>query len=431
MRKIKFNFILAVFLITSLINIAHADGITSNIKSAADKNLPNQLILLKNLVNINSDSANPTGVKQVGETLKPYFNQLGFKTYWSSDLPTKNRAGTLFAEHSAPGKPCILLIGHLDTVFPKHGRFQFYQQKNNIAYGPGVADDKGGDVVILSALQILRDLNLLDKINIKVVLTGDEEDSAKPTNISRKPLVDASKNCQYALDFEPSGSIHSATIARRGITEWQINTSGASAHSSAIFQKEIGSGAIFEMSRILNSIRARVSHEKYLTFNPSMMIGGTSLQLNSQQAQGNVSGKQNVVAQSAIAIGDMRYLNEKDKTHLERYISLIIKHHLPHTSGNIVFEDGIPPMPPSKGNLKLLEQFSRISIELGYGAVHAVDPLLKGAADISYVASIVPQNLSGLGPIGGDEHTVSESLEIHSLPIASARAALLIYRIGS
>ena len=165
------------------------------------------------------------------------------------------RAGTLVAEHSCTKGKRVLIIGHLDTVFTKESPFQKFERHGDKATGPGVIDDKGGDVIILYALKSLQNANVLSDMNITVVLTGDEEDSGKPTSISRKPLFAAAQRSDVALGFEWTTLPNTATIARHGATHWQINTQGNGIHSLGIFQKPAGYGAIFELARILNTMR--------------------------------------------------------------------------------------------------------------------------------------------------------------------------------
>lgn len=130
--------------------IAEAQAtLTAQIKSYIDKQQMERLSLLKKLVNINSGTANITGVHRIGEILKLSFEKLGFKTYWVKAPSYMKRAGTLIAEHPGNSGKKILLIGHLDTVFAKTSPFQKFIRHGDKATGPGVIDDKGGDVVIL------------------------------------------------------------------------------------------------------------------------------------------------------------------------------------------------------------------------------------------------------------------------------------------
>ncbi|MFN7096691.1 MAG: M20/M25/M40 family metallo-hydrolase [Gammaproteobacteria bacterium] len=430
--KLKLAFFLSLFLSTLSITPAYADvspTVINNIKQYTQQHQNEQLALLKTLVNINSGSPNMPGVYQVGKTLQPQLEQLGFKTWWVKEPSSMQRAGTLMAEHDGSSNQHILLIAHLDTVFSKESPFQQYSQKGNQAYGPGVLDDKGGDVVVLYALKALQSINALQNANITVAFVGDEEDSGKPASISRKPLIDAAKHSDVALEFEGAFDLNSATIARRGITGWMINSKGRSGHSSNIFQPNVGDGAVFELARILNSMRVQLANQQYLTFNPGLVLGGTQLSFNQNDSEGSASGKQNVIAGSATASGDLRYISNQQKLQAEGAIQTIVNHHLPNTSANVVFKDGIPAMQPTAGNKALLATYSDVSQQLGAGPVHALDASLRGASDISYVAGIVPKNLAGLGPVGSGAHSVRESVEINSLPITTARTAVLIYQL--
>ena len=397
----------------------------------APQHQQDQLALLEKLVNINSGTNNIQGVQKVGELLRPQFEELGFKTFWVEEPPSMHRAATLVAERTGHKGKRILLIGHLDTVFPANSPFQHFERHGNIAKGPGVVDDKGGDVVILYALKALQASHALDDATIRVVLTGDEEESGKPTSISRKPLIEIAKQSDIAIDFELAPNQDTATTARRGIANWVITAQGNEAHSSLIFKRPTGFGAIFELARILNTRRADLSTEHYLTFNPGLVLGGTTLNYHKNDAQGMASGKENVIAKTAIVSGDLRFISEEQKKTAINKIQVIVKQHLPETSATITFEDGIPSMPPTEGNLQLLKEYSKVSEALGYGPVKPIDPGLRGAGDISHIAAFVSANLSGLGPIGTDTHSIKETLDIPSLTMQTERTALFIYRLIS
>lgn len=275
----------------------------------------------------------------------------------------------------------------------------------------------------------MHDARALDNATITIVLTGDEEDSGKPTSISRKPLFAAAQNNDIALDFEWAITSDTATIARRGITNWVLEAQGNEAHSSEIFQKSAGYGAIFEVTRILNTMLTQLSGEKYLSFSPGLIFGGTTIDYDKNNSQGTAFGKGNVTARAAMTKGDLRFLTTDQKLDAEKRILAIVKKHLPGTTAAISFQDGIPAMPSSSNNLELLEKYSRASNDLGYGSIKPLDPGIRGAADISHIASTVSANLAGLGALGTGAHSTKETLNIDSLPIQTQRAALLIYRL--
>ncbi|MGQ3889525.1 M20/M25/M40 family metallo-hydrolase [Legionella sp. CNM-1927-20] len=391
-------------------------------------NAKKQLQLLENIVNINSGTTNIKGVKKVGERLEAELKQLGFTTKWMPLPPKMNRADTLVAFHQGKKGKRVLLIGHLDTVFPANSPFQRFNLTGSIATGPGVIDAKGGDVVIIYALKALAKVGALHDATITAVFTGDEEDSGKPTSVSRKALIDAATKSDVALDFEWAISLDTATVARRGIANWVIKAFGNEAHSSQIFKPTIGDGAIFELARILNTLHTRLAKEQYLTFNPGLILGGTAIETNNN-SQNLVFGKSNVIARIAMAKGDIRFLTEQQKKNAKKAIFSILKQSLPGTNAEIIFKEGIPAMPPKKTNLKLLKVYNDISLQLGYGKVTALDPGMRGAGDISHVTAIVPYALAGLGPVGSGAHSEKETLNTQSLLIQTERAALLMYQL--
>lgn len=424
----KFFFILFI-LISGFSSASNKVSVEQKIANQIKFQYSEQLNLLEKLVNINSGTSNIVGIEMVGHILSQQFNQLGFKTYWVKPPASLQRAGTLVAEHKGNQGKRLLLIGHLDTVFPKNSPFQRFERHGDIATGPGIIDDKGGDVVILYALKALQSVHALDHANITVILTGDEEDAGMPAVISRKALFAAAKQSDIALDFEWAITADTATAARRGISHWTLQTHGKQAHSSQIFQPEVGNGSIFELARILNKIRMELSNEKSLTLSPGLMFGGTTIDYKIDEAKGTAYGKDNVVAQSAFANGDLRYLNKPQLLKAKKKIVTIVNQHLSGTDASIQFQDTIPSMPLTSANKMLLNQYSKVSEDLGYGAIKLFDPAARGAGDISYVASLVSGSLAGLGVLGNGAHSVNETLNLKSLTVQTQRAALLIYRL--
>lgn len=384
---------------------------------------------LEEVVNINSGSLNKKGVKEVGTVFNQAFKEIGFQTRWI-DMPEEmNRAGHLFASIDGNRGKKLLLIGHLDTVFEENSPFQSFERLNDsMAYGPGANDMKGGDVVVLFALKALADLNLLKDSSITVAFTGDEESTGKPLSISRKDLIDAGKAADIALGFENATGFDNATIARRGASGWQVEAQGKRAHSSGIFNKRVGAGAIFEMSRILNAFYEEVRGEEYLTFNPGTLLGGTFVEYDKQTSSGEVFGKTNVVAQKAIVNGGLRFISEEQKENARAKMREIVSQNLPQTTAEIYFTDSYPAMGPTAGNEALLEQLSEVSQDLGFGPVSGYDPGRRGAADISFVANDV-DGLDGLGTMGNGAHTPQETVNLKTMNALIQRTAVLIYRL--
>ena len=392
------------------------------------ENKEESINFLEKVVNINSGTLNKIGVKKVGYEFKSAFDKIGFKTKWI-DMPDEmNRAGHMFAFRNGSKGKKLLLIGHLDTVFEENSTFQTFVRKDSIAFAPGGNDMKGGNVVALYALKALHQLNLLNDSTITIALIGDEESSGKPLSISRKDLIQAGKLSDIAIGFENSTGLNHATIARRGSSNWSVSTTGKRSHSSAIFSKEVGAGAIFEISRILNRFYEEVRGEKLLTFNPGVIMGGTIVNFDKSKSEANVYGKTNVVAKTARVDGGLRFISEEQKERARKKMKKIVEQALPNTKSTILFEDSYPAMKPTDGNIKLLKLFSDVSVALNQGEVQAYDPLKRGAADISFVADYV-DGIDGIGVMGEGAHTENETVNLNTLEDITMRTAIFIYRL--
>ncbi len=399
------------------------------IVQSVDAHNADALALLIKVVNINSGTMNFAGVRQVADVLAAELKSLEFKTKWV-DGSAFHRAGHLVAEHPGPG-PKILLIGHLDTVFePDHPFQKFERIDDSTAKGPGIIDMKGGDVIIVAVLHALKDAKALDKMNITIVFNGDEEESGNPIELARAALIDAAKGATAALGFEDgSGDPKTAVSSRRGAGSWRLDVKATPSHSGQIFTPDIGAGAIFEASRVLHEFYAQLGHEQYLTFSPGVALGGTAVSLDSTGTVGNASGKDNVVAQQMQVTGDLRTISPEQFEKTVAKMKEIVSHSLPGTHSEISFQNGYPPMAPTEGNRKLLAIYDEASRDVGSGGVTAVDPSRAGAADISFVASLVPMSIDALGLSGHDDHTDKETADLRTLPVKTKRTAVLLLRL--
>ena len=143
---------------------------------------------------------------------------------------------------------------------------------------------------------------------------------------------------------------------------------------------------------------------------------------------GNAFGKTNVVAQSVIIDGDLRFISEEQKEITRAKMRAIVANNLPETSAKITFFDSYPAMPPTQENEDLLKTFSQVSTDMGHGPVEAWDPSKRGAADVSFVAQYVAC-IDGLGAMGAGGHTPNETIDLATFEVLTQRAAVLIYRL--
>jgi glutamate carboxypeptidase len=401
-----------------------AGGLTPverQILAAVDQRRDAAIDLLARSVNIPSATENHEGVRRVGELYAAELTAMGFETRWVEQSHV-GRAGHLVAEHRGTKGTRVLLIGHLDTVL----QGEPFRRDGTRAYGSGSADMKSGNAIAIEALRALHDAGRLADRQVILVFTGDEEDTGKPYDVSRAALIDAASRSDVALAFE--GYIPgTAVVGRRGFSSWRLEVTGSQGHSSGIFGDERGAGAVFEASRILSAFHDEL-REPYLTFNPSVVVGGTDVKYDPPAFSGSATGKTNVVPRTVIVEGDMRFLSREQLDRAREKMRAIVSANLPRTSATISFTDGMPSMAPTDGNQSLLATLDQVSRDVGTGPIVVHDPSKRGAGDISFVATQVA-GLDGLGGWGDLDHAPGEWTDLGEMAALTRRAALLMNRV--
>lgn len=395
--------------------------------------------LLEKLVNINSGTMNLPGVVAVKDVIAPQIEALGFKVRWVPMDPAR-RAGDLVAVHECPlgagacGKR-MLLIGHMDTVFEKDSNFQNYAllpgNNGNVATGPGVNDMKGGLVVMLTALRAMQSAGVLNTAEIRIVLSGDEERHGEPITLTRRDMIEAAKSSDVAFEFESGvrlNGVDTISISRRSSISWHIETTGKSGHSSQIFGDVMGYGAIYELTRILDSFRTQLP-EPGLTFNVGLVLGGATAGLNEARLGGTATGKTNVIPPMALTLGDIRTLDNNQTARIETKMRAIVEKHLPRTGATISFEEGYPAMQVTEAGHDLVRQLNAVNATLALPPMPELDPMLRGAGDVAFVAPYIP-GLVGTGAMGEGAHADSETVLLDSIAKQAKRNALLMYRLS-
>ena len=415
----------------------------ASMMKTVDAATPGAVELLQKLVDINSGTMNFAGVVRVKDVIAPQLEALGFTVRWNSLVEKDGRAGDLVAEHSCPigagkcGKR-LLLIGHMDTVFEASSPFQKFEvvpgTNGRVATGPGTCDMKGGLVVMLDSLRAMKSAGALKDTEISIVLSGDEEDAARPIAISRKDMIDEARHSDVALEFENAfrdGGVDgtdAVRIGRRSSITWHLETSGKSGHSSLIFGDKLGDGAIYELARIVDGFRTQL-REPGLTYSVGLVLGGGTAELDKEKTSGTASGKANIVAQIAVANGDLRTLSEDQTARVEAKMEAIVAQHLTLTDAKISFDEAYPSMAVTPESQALLAKLQSVNATLGYGVEEVTDPAVGGAGDIAFVAPYVP-GLVGVGAMGTGAHAVGEVVYLDSIPKQAKRMALLMYRLS-
>jgi glutamate carboxypeptidase len=420
------------------------DATEATMVMAVDASTASDVALLEKIVDINSGTMNLAGVVKVKDVIEPLIEELGFTTVWHPMDQSTRRAGDLVAEH-----PCalgrgkcgkhILLIGHMDTVFEPTSPFQRYEivpgTNGRVATGPGTDDMKGGLVVMLAALRAMKASGALDKAEITIVLSGDEEKMGAPISLARADMVAAGKRSDVALEFEgggegggPKGGADSVRLGRRSGGGWVVEAMGKTGHSSGIFGETMGYGAIYELARIIDQFRTELQ-EPGLTFSVGLVLGGTTAEENAALTGGTATGKTNIIPPVAIARGDLRCSSEEQSLRVKKKMEAIVRDHLAKTSARIEFNDSYPAMAVTPASEAILGKLQAVNATLGYPPEVVADVMSGGAGDIAFVAPYVP-GLVGVGPMGAGAHAVGETVFLDSMPKQAKRMALLMYRLG-
>jgi glutamate carboxypeptidase len=374
-------------------------------------------------VAIDSPTENIAGIRAMGDLHGAQLRELGFDVRFA-ELPAETRrAGHLIAERAGVRGPRILLIGHLDTVLPGGpGRLE-----GDKFFGSGAADMKGGNLIIIYALRALHAAGLLEGLRLGVIFTGDEEAPGDPIEVSRRDLHAIAARHDLALAFEGSSG-KMATVARRGIISWELEVQGATGHSSGIWGPAMGSGAVYEISRILAAFHDELRRMDGISCNTSLVVGGTTAELD--RLGGTATGKDNIVAQRALARGDLRFLSAAQLAEAKEKMRGIVAKNHPRTSAELRFTgDRYPAMEATPANLALLARLDEVSRDLGYGPITAQDAKTRGAGDVSFVSPPLPA-LDGLGMTGGRAHAPGEFADLSRLEELIQRTALLIHRLA-
>lgn len=388
--------------------------------------LGDEAAALEKVVNIDSGTFNLGGVREVGRHFQQELEALGFRTRWVQMPEAMHRAGHLVAERVAPkgtGKR-VLLIGHLDTIFEGEGH-RFKREGEKIR-GAGVADMKGGDIVILYALKALHGSGMLDGATVRVFLTGDEESFGTPTTVSRRDLIETARQSDVAVSFEAdTGKV---AIARRGLSTWSLEVTGVQGHSAFVLRPKGGAGAIYEASRILDGFERTYSVHPSVTVNPGLFLGGTDVTYDAEHSSGTAAGKFNVVARAVTVKGDLRFLSDTDREEVKARMLEIATANFPKTTAKLTFDDLVPGWPVTDGNKAILAAIDAVSSDLGQGPLEGDDPAARGFGDFNFIGSLL-SGVDGVGVKGEGLHGPDEMMDAKSLGPSTARTAVLVSRL--
>ena len=378
--------------------------------------------LLEELTNINSGSLNKPGVDATAAIFRRELRALGFNT---STLPGEvitmpscpgSNYNVDVADHLLASKPGngsrLLLMGHLDTVFPPESPFQSFRREGDTMYGPGVADMKGGLVVMLYALKALAENGELDDMAMTVLLNSDEEMGSLS---SRKYLEEQAALHDWGLVYESSGA-DTLTRQRKGLGQARLVVHGRASHAGGAHQQ--GRSAIKELAYKIVEIEAMTDYESGVTVNVGVVSGGEA---------------RNTVAPCAEAFIDLRYPEPAQgvaaSARFEEIFGQVYSYAV--DSGELSSESWVnlhrPPKIPTAESDYLLEKTRAIGRLLGQ-ELGVTDS--GGGTDGSLTQAAGLPTLDSLGVAGNGAHSNREQARVSSLVERAQLSAVLLRRLS-
>ncbi|MBR5108793.1 MAG: M20/M25/M40 family metallo-hydrolase [Clostridia bacterium] len=365
--------------------------------------LNDPLASLKKYVDQPSGTFDRDDVAQAARMFAEDFQSLGFQT----ELIPGEKLGPKLRAAIGSGDRQLMLMGHMDTVFPRDVYVPFRDLGDGRAMGSGVIDMKGGVVVMLYALK--KALPLIDLNRIKVVaLLNPDEEIGSPE--SHDLIFQTARASAAALSFEPSSIDGRFTCARKGVTSVAIECTGIPGHAGARY-KECAS-AIQALCGYISRLYTLRDDSRDISFNAGLISGGTA---------------ENVVAPHAMANCEFRYYNEAYKPELmEKIRAICAEEQVPRVRTAVSFGASHPAIDLNEKSQRLLDLALEICKEQGITRYHE---RTGGAGDIAIAGQAGIGVLDGLGLSGDQMHTVEEWAYLSSLPEQINLSAALIQRL--
>lgn len=378
--------------------------------------------LLEQLTITNSGSMNKAGVGEIAEFFSAELGQLGFgvTTLPGERIDMPSCPGSDYsidvADHLLATKPGngtrLLLMGHMDTVFPPFAPFQDFRRDGDTIYGPGVADMKGGLVVMLYALKALDEAGDLDDMAITVLLNSDEEIGSLS---SRKFLEQQAREHDYGLVYESTGT-DTLVRERKGLGQARFVVNGVASHAGGAHEQ--GRSAIKELAYKIVEIENMTDYETGLTVNVGVVSGGEA---------------RNTIAPCAEAFVDLRYPTpehgEQARQQFESIFSQVYSY--PVDSGELSTDSWVnlhrPPKIATAESDYLLEKTRSIGRLLGQ-ELGVTDS--GGGTDGSLTQAVGLPTLDSLGIAGTGAHSNREQARLSSLVERAQLSAVLIRRLS-
>jgi len=378
--------------------------ICERIRESAGFGRDQALDLLRDLVQINSHSENPEGVNRVADLV---LNRIPASLKREVFTDGKGVNHHLLAGSSLEKKK-ILLVGHLDTVFPPESEATPFSVSDGKIIGPGTADMKGGIVVMVQALNILHDLGLLDKIPVKCLMNGDEEVGSP---FSSRIVQKIGDEASCGLIFECGGLGNQVVVGRRGVARFTLEVTGKARHAGV--KEGPKASAIVELARIILELEGLNDHARGISINVGTVQGGKA---------------NNIVPDFAAAAFEFRFRDgEAEKEILQKVESIVSSVTTPGCGAALKTLHRRPCMVQVPGSEDLVSSLMDTADELG----QSVETEERGgASDGNFLSEMGVPVLDGLGPVGDMDHSADEYILEKSLYQRIELTALLLVRLA-
>lgn len=372
--------------------------------------LPAYLADLQHLVNIDCGSYTPAGVDEVGRWTAAFLAGLGAEIDVRPD-PAGRFGSTIVATfHGRPDGPRVMLIGHMDTVFdPGTTAERPFRIEDGVAHGPGVTDMKGGLLAGLYAIKaIIAERGGLPFERLTFIANPDEE-VGSPSSVGHIREVAADADACLVLECaRANGDIVSS---RKGILETRLTVHGRAAHAGV--EPEKGRSAILEAARLVQALHALNGRWPGVTVNVGRIAGGT---------------RPNVVAERCDLEVDVRATTSAGLAEVEAAVrDLIATTEVPDTTIEAAVMMAWQPMEKLARSGRLVDHAQAVAERLGFSVT---DTATGGASDANTTSGMGVPSLDGLGPIGGNDHSPAEYLDVDSIVPRTALVAGLLLAIA-
>jgi len=362
--------------------------------SAAQKSRPDFVRDLAALVNIDSGTDDGAGLEKVGDFLVRRLEHLGARVEILAAPPAAGK--TIVGTLQGDGSKKLMLMIHYDTVFGvgEAARRPFRAAQNK-AYGPGVADAKGGALMILYALEIARTRGFKNYKTLTVLFNPDEEKSSLG---SREAIRSLSATQDDVLIFEPPDS-EQVIIATNGIAYVHLNVKGLASHAGSA--PEQGRNAALELSNQIVQLRNLGSVDKGTTVNWTLLQAGE---------------RANIIPDKASATADMRMADVAEIARVQRDADAIIGTKLiPETTVSVTVENRRPPFSRNAASDRLGALAGQAYAELGKTIAPVAMRYGTDAGFAYHPGSDKPAVLDGMGIVGDRLHSSDEWADLDSV----------------